>query len=103
MKRLTLVVAVVTMVALVAGPAAAYMGWAPFASWGRNASSSGSSSGYYPASSSSGGYYPASSSSSGYAQVSTSSSSSGYYYPTASSSSGYYWPASSSSSGYYYR
>ena len=45
MKRLTLVVAVVTMVALVAGPAAAYMGWAPFASWGGNASSSGSSSG----------------------------------------------------------
>ena len=111
MKRFAMVLAVVGMVMLFASYGFSFYAWAPYAGWGA-ASSSSSSSGYWPASSSSSGYaWPASSSSSGTvayccvpASGSSSSSSSGYYWPSSgssSSSSGYYWPSSSSSSGYW--
>ena len=101
MKRFMMVLAVVGVVLLFASYSMGFYAWAPFSAWGGASSSSGSSSGYYPASSSSSGYWPSASSSSGYSYPSASSSSSGYYYPTASSSSSGYYNASSSSSGYY--
>ncbi|MEI7449996.1 MAG: hypothetical protein WCJ75_10245, partial [Desulfomonile sp.] len=68
MRRFALTLLVVGMVMMLASFAMGRGGfaWAPYASWGGWASSSGSSSGWFGSSSSS-GYWPASSSSSGVA------------------------------------